>query len=559
MKKLISLLLIIALVIPSSTIFADNNKTNLKEGFKFTSDKNSLSKSRDSEEEELSNYYSIGPYKREGNYPTKSGKTFAGWYQDQQYTTPRTQSFGAGYAKFINEKVLTTKFQYANDGSAIRFLSTVDNTDYSEVGFIFHGKYKGFSINKITKNTIHLYTAIKAEGASIRPSVFNEQSKYFFAYTIRGMENASENSSWSVTPFFVTLDGTKVYGKTAKINMTDEDEFENEALCYETFDAAITDLNEGTNARAMENMDAGLASENEDKIRVIKTANKFDEATVFDINQNTTIRNTITIEKPIGIIMDENISLTLQQSSSKIIALDNLSFYGQGTLNIVHPYNRKEHTAISCQGKLEAHQIKIVQDTNIGNGTVFEALNRFIIANIKFANNNNNEETMGYFLIGGDTYSKNQEENYIIGSTFEFNGSQNIDETSLPIIYYIGMNHDTNSNSIYIMNNTFKDNTLDFKGGIVGLFSKSQEVNYLIKENEFIVKNPAYCIAIDSHLIKDENLNNGAISQNIFYTNKNAADLLIVDMWNAVFEQYVSDRFLNNEGNIFNKYEDYTE
>ena len=163
---------------------------------------------------EIEGYYDVSEYKSTTpyTYPTKAGKIFAGWFTDDTCIEPYTGTTGLAYAKFIDEDVLGTKFQVALDGSAIRFLSSVDSMDYAEVGFKFTGTYKQSTVSEKTKTTEKLYSKITADGTSVLPTVFSEDSSYFFTYTIRGMEDAGQNSTWNVTPFYVTLDGTTVEG-----------------------------------------------------------------------------------------------------------------------------------------------------------------------------------------------------------------------------------------------------------------------------------------------------------------------------------------------------------
>ncbi len=160
--------------------------------------------------------YDVAAYKSGSTvtYPTESGKIFAGWYDDTSYTQVHSGNTGLAYAKFIDEKVLGTKFQVAEDGSAIRFLSSLDSMDYQSVGFKFTGTYGAATITEKTKSVEKLYTSIKADGKTVLPTVFSDDSTYFFTYTVRGMENAGTNSTWEVTPFYVTQDGTTVTGTT---------------------------------------------------------------------------------------------------------------------------------------------------------------------------------------------------------------------------------------------------------------------------------------------------------------------------------------------------------
>ena len=160
----------------------------------------------------------VTEYKAHGTYPEKEGKIFAGFFEDAGFTTPYMETTGYAYAKFIDEDVLTMKFQDSDDGTATRFLSSLDSMNYEEVGFTFTGEYKTSQISTQEKSVTKLYTKITAAGKSIEPGVFSSDSAYFFTYTVRGMENTKANSAWTVTPYYVTLDGTKVTGTSGSLS-----------------------------------------------------------------------------------------------------------------------------------------------------------------------------------------------------------------------------------------------------------------------------------------------------------------------------------------------------
>lgn len=162
--------------------------------------------------------YEVSDFKSgdEYTYPKKKGYIFAGWYADEKYETVYTQTTGSAYARFIDERVLSVKFQEARDEdnkiTAVRFVSTMDHTDYKKAGFIFSGTYGDRTISLKDRNIKCLYYSIKANGQTAYPSdEFGAESKYFFTYTIRELNGIS--STWSVAPYFVTPDGTMVTGK----------------------------------------------------------------------------------------------------------------------------------------------------------------------------------------------------------------------------------------------------------------------------------------------------------------------------------------------------------
>lgn len=169
-------------------------------------------------EEGIPSYYNVEKYidgdKR--TYPKKEGKIFAGWYEDDSCETPYTKSSGIAYAKFIDEDVLDTKFQWRKDDyGAVRFVSSVDNLDYEKAGFIINGSYGDKTITDKKRETTKAYKSIIADGKAIKPSeAFCDSSQLFTTYTIRGLDE-NVQSSWEVQAFFVTLDGTMVVGEKA--------------------------------------------------------------------------------------------------------------------------------------------------------------------------------------------------------------------------------------------------------------------------------------------------------------------------------------------------------
>lgn len=153
----------------------------------------------------------ISGYKNTNTYPKTTGKIFAGWYTDKTYSTVYTENTGEACAKFIDENVLSVKSQQSYDNKAIRFVSTLDKIDYREAGFIINGTYGTKTITNKIKSVNSLYSVINAGGQSFEPNVFCSDSKYFFTYTVRGMD-ANIQSSWKIIPYFVTPDGTRVTG-----------------------------------------------------------------------------------------------------------------------------------------------------------------------------------------------------------------------------------------------------------------------------------------------------------------------------------------------------------
>lgn len=168
---------------------------------------------------EADNLLDVSQYRSDGVYtaPERDGKVFAGWYTDAELTQPlgRDVTSGYAYAKFVDEKVLTLKWQVTNGTNAdsantnLRMLTSVDSLEYSLVSFVI-------SFNEITRtvSTGKVYQTILAGTTVIRgpSSVFCAESSYFMTYTLQGVPSSMFDTDMTITPSWETLDGTVVTG-----------------------------------------------------------------------------------------------------------------------------------------------------------------------------------------------------------------------------------------------------------------------------------------------------------------------------------------------------------
>lgn len=154
------------------------------------------------------------------------GYIFSGWFADADCKSAITTDTitGIAYAKFVSEDVLKVKAQItagtnaSSTSSDIRFVTTVDGLDYKSVGFdvTLGGRYK----KTVTSNNVYhtlFYVGSNSEvDNEYKPyKEFSTASTHFFAYTFRNMPTKSFGAKFVVTPYWVTLDGTTVYGETA--------------------------------------------------------------------------------------------------------------------------------------------------------------------------------------------------------------------------------------------------------------------------------------------------------------------------------------------------------
>ena len=156
------------------------------------------------------------------------GYIFAGWYTDNTCTkaiAPES-TVATAYAKFVDADILSVKVQVRLDennalpdeskGTDMRFATTVDTADYQKVGF--HVVCEEYGIDKFVETTKvykKLYKVGQTSGEldTVLPTEFSPVSEYFLTYTLLGVNEY--DIEIEMTPYWVTADGTTVYGETA--------------------------------------------------------------------------------------------------------------------------------------------------------------------------------------------------------------------------------------------------------------------------------------------------------------------------------------------------------
>jgi len=177
-------------------------------------------------------------FKNQGTYPKDveglEDYLFAGWYTDQacdeasllKDATPT----GTTYALFVPKHVLDVKAQISgnlldsktdNDGTAsIRFVTTVDTLLYKKVGFEVsytdaNGQKQDFvSANGTVYQKLYAINSASKIDTLTPKKYFCGLSTYFKACTITDIPEDYYDTEFTVTPFWITMDGAKVYGDT---------------------------------------------------------------------------------------------------------------------------------------------------------------------------------------------------------------------------------------------------------------------------------------------------------------------------------------------------------
>lgn len=162
------------------------------------------------------------------------GYVFAGWYYDEACTSlpvaSATKVLAEGtkvYAKFVPEIVLSVNAQtrYTTEGETnkidLRLVTTVDSWDYREVGFIVTNRA---GVPKIYPQQ-YVFASLLAAGYTKTPREINECSIRFGTINIIGItvsgEGVDPNREIPVQAYWITKDGTTVYGPARTIKVSD--------------------------------------------------------------------------------------------------------------------------------------------------------------------------------------------------------------------------------------------------------------------------------------------------------------------------------------------------
>ena len=207
-------------------------------------------------------------------YPTEEGYLFAGWYTvditpdiasdniakadyetiAKNYAIQNEIPEGTNtvYALFVPANVFDVKAQLSgglldgldgNSKGSIRFVTTVNSLLYKEVGFeVSYINSKGAK-KSATSSSNKVYEKLYAVGSTTDedteyvPTDFNAASKYFKACNLNNVPASDFNVPFSVKPFWITLDGSKVYGETFIKSI--DDYFLNEDVYVSTADSVV--------------------------------------------------------------------------------------------------------------------------------------------------------------------------------------------------------------------------------------------------------------------------------------------------------------------------------
>lgn len=172
----------------------------------------------------------ISKYKKTNSYPDKDQKAFAGWFEDANYqkAISTEMQYGLAYEKFVDAKLLQVKNQITagttsvSESTNLRFMLGVDSLNYQKVGF---DTVIGGTNRKLESNVVCSVINVTENGqtVSLTPAtVFEtESAAYMLSYKLTNAPNSAFNTEIQATPYWITLDGTKVSGTMKTFTISD--------------------------------------------------------------------------------------------------------------------------------------------------------------------------------------------------------------------------------------------------------------------------------------------------------------------------------------------------
>lgn len=142
-------------------------------------------------------------------YTGADGVRFAGWFADEACTEPAqlsdVQADMTVYAKYVSDAYLQMKYveQRRLSSRELQLMSALDSEDYAQTGFVINGEaVPAASVS----SRYGIYTA-----RFLFSSVSRNAKLAVLKYDVSGLHRGE---TLEITPYWVTLDGTTVYGTT---------------------------------------------------------------------------------------------------------------------------------------------------------------------------------------------------------------------------------------------------------------------------------------------------------------------------------------------------------
>ena len=141
-------------------------------------------------------------------YTGQSGKVFAGWFTDSACTLPadfsNVQNDMTVYAKYVDAPSTGVSVQSKRGGATtLKTTVTLDTDQFAQVGF-------AYDCNGDTGTAV---AGEKTEKRSLMGWFFSQGNTTYQYSGSWSTGNLGFMDSFTITPYWVTLDGTTVYGE----------------------------------------------------------------------------------------------------------------------------------------------------------------------------------------------------------------------------------------------------------------------------------------------------------------------------------------------------------
>lgn len=143
-------------------------------------------------------------------YKGAEGKVFAGWYLDEEFTTPadlaNVNENTTLYARYVDAGYLKVKYteQRLFRVYGVTFASAIVDTDLTETGFIINDERVAVNVYS---TRFSLLNARALFGNGVERGAYMMTGSYSF-------RNAADGDELTITPYWVTADGTFVTGES---------------------------------------------------------------------------------------------------------------------------------------------------------------------------------------------------------------------------------------------------------------------------------------------------------------------------------------------------------
>ena len=166
-------------------------------------------------------------------YTGEKNCLFAGWYTDEAYTNPADFTYVTEditiFAKYVSDSYLRLSYDekrsYSNWKRTLTLSTTAPEDDFREIGFLVNGEMciakdkKSFGYGeRFNDQYDSSYNFVYAFGFGFGYPAFGEKPVEL-ERTLTYALSVTRGETYEITPYWVTMDGTTVYGESRTLNV----------------------------------------------------------------------------------------------------------------------------------------------------------------------------------------------------------------------------------------------------------------------------------------------------------------------------------------------------